>query len=158
MRKPSFFTGLLLGVLISATALCATDVTGKWSGTLQMEGENDSKSAYVILKQDGNRLTGSAGPNESEQHSFEGGKIDGNRLTFDVSLGGEGSMHFDLQVQGDQITGQVKRSGEGRNEAAKISLKRVAESKNSPSLQGKKCDWPFGYSKRAGWADTASGS
>jgi hypothetical protein len=127
MKKPAFFTGLLLGVLISATALCATNVTGKWSGTLQMEGEGDSKPVYVILKQDGNRLTGSAGPNESEQHSFEGGKVDGNRLTFDVSLGGEGSMHFDLQVHGDQIAGQVKRGGEGRNEAAKISLNRVTE-------------------------------
>ena len=62
-------------------------------------------------------------------HSFEGGKVEGNKLTFDVPLGGqgEGSMHFDMQVQGDQMTGQVKRGGEGKNEAAKISLKRVAE-------------------------------
>jgi hypothetical protein len=127
MKKTAFFTGVLLGVLISAAALCATNVAGKWSGTLQMEGEGDSKPAYVILKQDGDRLTGSAGPNEGEQHSFEGGKVDGNRLTFDVSLGGEGSMHFDLQVHGDQITGQVKRGGESRNEAAKISLNRVTE-------------------------------
>lgn len=127
MNKSSFFTGLLVSILFSAAALCAIDVTGKWSGTLQMEGESDSKPAYVILKQDGNKLAGSAGPSESEQHSFEGGKVEGNRLTFDVPLGGqgEGSMHFDLQVEGDQITGQVKRGGEGRNEAAKISLKRV---------------------------------
>ena len=34
MKKPAFFTGVLLGVLISATALCATNVTGKSSGTL----------------------------------------------------------------------------------------------------------------------------
>lgn len=129
MKKPFFFTCLLVVILSSAAALCATTVTGRWSGTLQMQGETDSKPAYVILKQDGSKLAGSAGPDESEQHSFVGGKIDGNRLTFDVSLGGEGSTHFDLQVEGDQITGQVRRGGEGKNEVAKISLKRVVEKK-----------------------------
>lgn len=128
MKKSCLFRGLLLGPLLSAVVLCATNVTGKWSGTLQTEGGNDSKPAYMILKQDGNKLEGSAGPSESEQHPFESGKVEGKRVTFDVSLGGgPGSMHFDLQVDGDQITGQVIRSGEGRNETAKISLKRVAE-------------------------------
>lgn len=89
-------------------------------GNVANGGEGDSRPAYVILKHDGNGLTGSAGPHESEQHSFEAGKFDGNRLTFDVSLGSEGSTHFDLQVHGDQITGQIKRGGQGRNEAAKI--------------------------------------
>jgi len=36
-------------------------------------------------------------------------------------------MHFDLEVEGDQLVGQVRRSGEGLDESAKISLKRVAE-------------------------------
>jgi hypothetical protein len=129
MKKSFFLTSLLFSVLFSAAALCAINVTGKWSGTLQLEGEADSKPAYLVLKQDGDKLAGSAGPSESEQHSFEGGKVEGNKLTLDVPLGGqgEGSMHFDMQVQGDQMTGQVKRGGEGKNEAAKISLKRVAE-------------------------------
>lgn len=127
MKKPFFFTCLFVVALSSAAALCATNVTGRWSGSLQMQGETESKPAYVILKQDGSKLTGSAGPDESEQHSFVGGKVEGNKLTFDVSLGGEGSMHFDLQVEGDRITGQVRRGGEGRNEVKKISLRRVVE-------------------------------
>ena len=84
MKKSSFFISILLCVLFSAAALCAINVTGKWSGTLQMEGETDSKPAYLILKQEGNKLAGSAGPSESEQHSFEGGKVEGNRLTFEI--------------------------------------------------------------------------
>jgi len=128
MKKPCLLTRLLLGALLSTVALCATNVTGKWSGAMKMEGGNDSKPVYMILKQDGNKVAGSAGPNETEQHPFEGGKVEGNKVTFDVSLGGgPGSMHFDLQVEGDQITGQARRSGEDRNEAAKVSLKRVAE-------------------------------
>jgi hypothetical protein len=128
MKKSYLFTGLLLGTLLSAVALCATNVTGKWSGTLKWEGGNESEPAYLILKQDRTKVAGSAGPSETEQHPFEGGKVEGNKVAFDVSLGGgPGSMHFDLQVEGDQITGQVRRSGEGLNESGRISLKRVAE-------------------------------
>src|SRR5437763_3330938 len=65
MKKSSFFISILLCVLFSAAALCAINVTGKWSGTLQMEGETDSKPAYLILKQEGNKLAGSAGDRKS---------------------------------------------------------------------------------------------
>ena len=76
MKKSYLFVGLLLGAMLPRVALCMPNVTGKWSGTLQMDGENDAKPAYSILNQDGNKLSGSVGPNESEQDSFEGGKVD----------------------------------------------------------------------------------
>ena len=80
-----------------------------------MDRENDAKPAYFILKQEGNKLSGSVGRNESEQDSFEGGKVDGDKLTFDVPHGpnGEGSIHVDIQVKGDQMTGRAKWSGAG---------------------------------------------
>jgi len=53
MKKSYLFAGLLLGAMLSAVALCTPNVTGKWSGTLQMDGENDGKPAYSIFKQDG---------------------------------------------------------------------------------------------------------
>jgi len=129
MKKSTLFTGLLLSALLSAVALCAPNVTGKWSGTLQMDGENDAKPAYSILKQEGNKLSGSVGPNESEQDSFEGGKVDGDKLIFDVPQGPnrEGSIHVELQVKGDQITGRATWSGPDVSGSGKISLKRVAE-------------------------------
>lgn len=128
MKKLLLFAGILLSAWLSPAAFSAPNLTGKWSGTLQMEGGNSSKPVYMILKQDGNKLSGSAGPDDSEQHPFAGGKVEGSKVTFDVLLGGgPGLMHFDLQVRGDHITGQTKRSGEGLNEAAKISMKRTAE-------------------------------
>ena len=36
-------------------------------------------------------------------------------------------MHFDLEVEGDQIAGRVRRTGEGLNWSAKVYPKRVAE-------------------------------
>ena len=69
------------------------------------------------------------GPNESEQDSFEGGKVDGDKLTFDVPQGpnGEGSIHVEMQVKGDQMTGRATWSGPGVSGSGKISLKRVVD-------------------------------
>src|SRR5689334_25243485 len=101
MKKSYLLVGLLPGAMLSAVALCTPSVTGKWSGTLQMDGENEAKPAYSIFNQDGNKLSGSVGPSESEQDSFEGGKVDGHKLTFDVRQGpsGEGSIHVEMQVK-----------------------------------------------------------
>jgi hypothetical protein len=130
MKKLYLFAGLLLGVMLPTVARCAPNVTGKWSGTLQMDGENDAKPAYSVFNQDGNKLSGSVGPNESEQDSFEGGKVDGDKLTFDVPQGpnSEGSIHVEMQVKGDQMTGRATWSGPPPHSGAgKISLKRMVE-------------------------------
>ena len=128
MKKSYLFAGLLLGAMLPTVALCTPNVTGRWSGTLQMVGENDAKPAYSIFSQDGNKLSGSLGPNENEQDSFEGGKVDGDKLIFDVPQGPnrEGSIHVEIQVNGDQMTGRATW-GPPHSRSGKISLKRVAE-------------------------------
>ncbi len=130
MKKSYLFAGLLLGAILSAAPLSTPDVTGKWSGTLQMYGQNEVKPAYSILHQDGNKLSGSVGPNETEQDEFEGGKVEGDKLTFDVPQGpnGEGSLHVEMHVQGDQMKGRATWSGPPPHTGSGIiSLKRVIE-------------------------------
>src|SRR5438067_8653383 len=130
MKKSYLFAGLLLGVILPTVALCAPNVAGKWAGTLQMDGENNAKPAYSIFNQDGNKLSGSVGPDESEQDSFEGGKVEGDKLTFDVPQGpnGEGSIHIEMNVNGDQMTGRATWSGPPPSSGSgKVSLKRVVE-------------------------------
>ena len=130
MKKSHLFAGLLLGAMLPAASFCAPNVTGKWSGILQMDGQKEAKPGYSIFNQDGNKLSGSVGPNESEQGSFEGGKVDGDKLTFDVPQGpnGEGSIHIEMLVEGDQMTGRATWSGPpGHTGSGKVSLKRVVE-------------------------------
>ncbi len=129
MKKSCLFASLLLGAMLSAMALEPPNVTGKWSGTLHMDGEKDAKPAYSIFNQDGNKLSGSVGPDESEQDSFEGGKVNGDDLTFDVpqGLSGEGSIHVELRVEGDQMSGRATWSGLAHNGSGALSLKRVVE-------------------------------
>jgi hypothetical protein len=130
VKKSYLFAALLLGAMLSAAPLSTPDVTGKWSGTLQMDGQKDAKPAYSIFHQYGNKLSGSVGPDESEQDEFEGGKVEGDKLTFEVPQGpnGEGSLHVEMHVRGDQMTGRATWSGPPPHTGSgKVFLKRVVE-------------------------------
>lgn len=130
MKKSYLFVGLLLGAMFPTVALCATNATGKWSGTLQMDGQSEAKPAFSIFNQDGNKLSGSVGPDETEQDEFSGGKVEGDKLTFDVPQGpnGEGLLHVELHVKGDQMTGRATWSGPPPHTGSgTITLKQVVE-------------------------------
>jgi hypothetical protein len=114
----------VLLILMLSSALLGADVTGKWSGTFTRtgpDGETKTAPAFLVLKQDGSKLTGSGGPSESEQKPISNGKVDGNRLIFDV-VGDNSTISFDVVVEGDQIKGAMKR---GEGESAKLDVKRV---------------------------------
>src|SRR5262245_31547479 len=94
----------------------AEDVTGRWTGTVQMRmdgGRSMDVPVVLILKQDGDRITGTGGPGEGNQVELRKGKLDGNRLTFEAEA--EGATYtLDGTVAGDQISGTMKRrSGDG---------------------------------------------
>lgn len=120
---------LFLVLLLGALPLGASDVSGKWSGTFEAvtdDGNARSEPLLLILKQEGDKLTGSGGPNEGEQHPMRNGKVAGDKVTFEVARE-RGSIFFDLTVTADQIKGDMKRVREDREQTAKVSLKRVVE-------------------------------
>jgi uncharacterized protein (TIGR03435 family) len=102
----------LVLVALVASQMAAADVSGGWTGTA-------GGPLYIILKQDGTKLSGSAGPVAAEQMAtFENGKIEGDHLTFRV-----GPFQMDLRLEGDRLVGQtVEADGPGR----KVILKRAS--------------------------------
>ena len=52
------------------------------------------------------------------------GKVEGNRLTFEVAAG-KGTFIFHLKLVGDEITGNLQFKGDNETRTAKVSLKRV---------------------------------
>jgi uncharacterized protein (TIGR03435 family) len=103
----------LATLLACASALAAADVSGKWA----------SAPIYLILKQEGNKLSGSAGPSEKEQLlNFDDGAVDGDRVTFKV-----GSFQFSLKINGDEMKGEM-RNGSG---PMPVFLKRVTDQSNA---------------------------
>src|SRR5262249_54581187 len=90
--------------LLCALPIClsAADVSGAWTGAA-------GSPMYFVLKQEGNRVSGTGGPSAADQFvKFDNGKIEGDRLTFRG-----GPFSFDLKVEDDRLTGEVKSEGGG---------------------------------------------
>ena len=120
----------LLALMAIALPLCAAaDVTGKWTGSIDItEGDGGKhETACLILKQDGTTLTGTGGPTEEQQMPIQKGKVDGNKITFEIALDQDRVMSFTLQAEADSITGDVSGSDKetGQPKTAKLSLNRV---------------------------------
>ena len=121
----TFLCMLLLAVFARATT--EQDVTGKWSGSFAPVGPNgDSKesTAFLVLKQNGTEITGTAGPNEGEQFPIEKGKIEGNKITLEVNHE-DHILKFALVLADERIKGEATMSSEGQEMKAKLDVVRV---------------------------------
>jgi hypothetical protein len=83
--------------VLAFVPLHAADIDGKWSGSI------DTPMGAIPLefnfKADGATLTGSMGGQDGGQFPIKNGKIDGNRISFNVSVD-FGGMSFDFVYTG----------------------------------------------------------
>ena len=114
-------THVLLLALATVT-LTAADATGTWTGTLT-PADGQPSPAHLVLKQDGETLTGTAGPNSGEQRPIRNGRAENGTLTFEVA-NDETVMKFTLKQDGEEITGDITREREGQTQRAKLAVKR----------------------------------
>ena len=119
---------LLLASALALVAAPDTNISGKWSGSFNVtrpDGETKDSTAVLLLKQSGVEITGSAGPNDDEQHPIKNGKIEGNKITLLVEDEGR-SIKFDLVLAADRITGDANMTGQGGESAkAKVDVTRT---------------------------------
>jgi hypothetical protein len=114
----------ILLALALAVAAMAADVSGKWSGSFTQEGQS-AGTAYLVLKQSGSTLTGTAGPDQDTQWPITDGKVDGNKLT-GVATNPDGvSYKFVLTADGDSIKGNIEVAMGGQTMKATLDVKRV---------------------------------
>jgi len=113
-----------LAIALFAMTAMAADVTGKWSGSFAPEGQ-DPSGAFVVLKQSGTTLTGSAGPDEGQQWPLKNGQIQGNKITGEVTSPDGLVFKLDLTIEGDRIKGDVNATRDGQAMKAKVDLTRV---------------------------------
>jgi hypothetical protein len=99
--KKLMCTGAAIFVLLSATFALAADVTGAWTG--QAPGPNgESFQLTFTFKQDGAKLTGTVAVPQGPPLDISNGKMDGDKISFDVSFNGTTIKH-DGVVNGDEI-------------------------------------------------------
>jgi len=81
-----------------------------------------------MLKQDGIRVTGSAGPSEIQQQLAIDGKFEGGRLTFK-----SGALDCDLRLEGDDLKGEMMNGAE----SIPLTLTRVEALAKRPPAPAK---------------------
>jgi hypothetical protein len=122
MNKLAF---ALLFVALAAYA-AAADVTGTWSGTFVPEG-GDSSTAYLVIKQSGTAITGTAGPDASTQWNIQAGKIEGNKVTIEVKDSDSGTVYkCSMVLNGTKMTGDVEASSGGQIQKGKIDISKAS--------------------------------
>jgi hypothetical protein len=104
------------------------DVSGKWNGTFELEREGEKRSigAQMDLTQDGDKLTGTVGPEAETPLPIKGGRIEGATVRFEVQTPNGETIAFDLIIEGDHLTGQAKSQHEGVERHARVEMKRMS--------------------------------
>jgi hypothetical protein len=116
---------VVLMVVVCVICAWASDVAGKWSGTFKASGGDHGIPQVIILKQEGNKLTGSAGPDAEEQYPIENGRIEGDRVRFELTSG-EWRFSYDLRRAGeDEMKGDLELTSVNGRRTAVVSLSRV---------------------------------
>ncbi|MEO8371355.1 MAG: hypothetical protein ABI806_19370 [Candidatus Solibacter sp.] len=117
---------LVLALTLSASA---ADVTGTWSGSLKVtgpDGQVQDDTIHLILKQDGAKLTGTAGPSAEQQLPIDKGAVDGGKVTLEVSVG-QGVFKFELALDAEHLKGDVTLSAGPQTMKAKMDATRAAK-------------------------------
>lgn len=107
-------------------AVCAwaVNLTGEWTGTGILS--NTQRPFYFIFWVDGVTLNGSGGTDVDNQDVISNGKIDGDKVSFDLEPIAKPRYHFELSPEGTDLTGTFQ-THEGKDTiTGTLRLKRSA--------------------------------
>lgn len=118
-------TKVICCFVLSAIALFA-DVTGKWSGTgkgASSDGDDQTITVNMDLKQTGKEVTGTVGTGESADRYTANGSMEGDVLTLKV-LTDEITYVVTFNVKDDKMTGEATAENGGNKIKIKLELKK----------------------------------
>jgi len=120
------FWAALAFVLAMTLSASAADLTGTWSGSLKVtgpDGQVQDDSIHMILKQDGGKLTGTAGPSADQQMPIDKGTVTGDKATMEVAVG-QGIFKFELALIAEHLKGDVTLTAGPQTMKAKMDATR----------------------------------
>ena len=100
---------LLISAMLLGVLSFGADVAGVWRGTFAPErpdGTYDEKPAYLLVKQDGAKLTGRIGPSEEKNFEFTKGAMDGDTVTFEL-FADDMKMKVSMKLKDGKLEGVV---------------------------------------------------
>jgi hypothetical protein len=124
MKKLMLGAFTVLALMLTVTAARAADVTGNWTAEITTPDGNSMQLAFTF-KQDGTKLTGSVQGPQGDSMDISNGKVDGNKISFDVSFNGMTISHEGtVNEAGDEID-MTTKSDSGDFPGGKMTLKRA---------------------------------
>jgi hypothetical protein len=118
---------VMAAVLLLAAAVMASDMSGRWSGEFKVEGGDHSIPQFYILKQQDKTVTGTGGPDASEQYPIENGRIQGDTLKFELTTG-EWKFAYVLKMASQgELRGDLKLESVNDRRGAKVVLSRMKD-------------------------------
>ena len=108
-------------ILVFVSSSFAADFGGRWTGTLETP-RGGRKSAVLILKQNGQQISGDFGGSETDQRGIERAKLDGDVLSFEFDFGSP--VKFVLRMTGDRLAGEGATEANGTKQIFKVDLRR----------------------------------
>jgi hypothetical protein len=120
---------LLFLAAASAYVLAANggvDVTGNWMGEVK-DADGGTGRVRVVLQQNGDQITGTAGPVEAQNHIYDA-KLEGTHLTFAVDDTDDNGLkltyRLDVTVSNDHMEGKAHGKSAEKSWTLDISLAR----------------------------------
>ena len=121
MKKKMMAMGVVAVVVLGAALAVAADATGK--GTADMKTPDGSSFQLTFnFKQDGAKLTGNVLGPQGDPMDISNGKVDGDKLYFEVSFNGATIKH-DGVINGDEIK-MTTKSDDPNFPGGELTLKR----------------------------------
>ena len=114
-------TALVLALTLVAAPAFAADVDGKWTGMISTPG-GDFPVAFEF-KADGTKLTGTTMSPDGMSINIKDGKIDGDKVTFGVSLD-FGGMAIDIAYTGVVTPTEMKMTADVGGMALEFVVKK----------------------------------
>ena len=118
MKKP-------LLVLLLSFGLYAQNIAGTYTGSMKMEtpdGPRDA-SATIIVKQDGDALTITAGPRPEQQQPASKIERSGDGLKFEVvPPEGKGLIQFEVTIKEGKLAGKLTMTRGDQSRTAQLDL------------------------------------
>jgi len=116
--------------LLALPAL-AVDISGKWSGGFSLtspDGNLSQEDVYMVVKVKGKEVTGTAGPSRDEQWLIQKGKIEGDKITFEVQDPNNVRLwKVQLVFMDGHLKGEAWAEVEGKKMGGKLDLQRQAD-------------------------------
>jgi hypothetical protein len=79
----------------------------------------------MVLVQEGHKVTGTAGPQPTQQLAITNGKLAGDKLTFELHIPLGPRLAFDFTVAGKTMWGTAVLSMNGTERKLKLAAKRA---------------------------------